>query len=163
MHDIAFHYGILGVDYSDKLKFRVMKEYAVYEETRNYKLCLGFYREDAEAYCKELYKNGDPRWQEMRKALDDAKKYDENFVRERDYYEARKERAAQLAELRKQEEEKQARRCELEKKADRFERDVDIMRGGSGHTMEELRIGGKVSDVDAQRYKDLRDSVLDDL
>lgn len=161
MHDIAYHYGILGLEYSDKLKFRVMKEYAVYDETRNRKLSLGFYREDAEAYCKELYRKSDPRWREMRKALDSAKKSDEDFVRERDFREAREERAAQLAELRRQEEEKQARRRELEKKADLLEREVDLMRGGSGHTVEELRIGGKVSDVDAMRYKDLRDHVID--
>lgn len=161
MHDIAYHYGILGVEYSDKLKFRVMSEYAVYDETRNSKLSLGFYREDAEDYCKELYQKGDPRWHEMRKALDSAKKRDEDFVREREFREAREERAAQLAALRRQEEENQARRRELEKKADLFEREVDLMYGGSGHTVEELRIGGKVSDTDAMRYKDLRDHVID--
>ncbi len=161
MHDIAYHYGILGLEYSDKLKFRVMEEYAVYDETRNGKLSLGFYREDAEEYCKELYRKGDPRWSKMQKALDSAKKHDEDFARERDFREAREERAAQLAELRRQEEEKQARRRELEKRADLLEREVDLMRGGSGHTMEELRIGGKVSDLDAMRYKDLRDHVID--
>jgi len=161
MHDIAYHYGILGVKYSDKLKFRVMNEYAVYDETRNGKLSLGFFREDAEDYCKELYRKGDPRWREMQKALDSAKKRDEDFIREREFREAREERAAQLAELRRQEEEKQARRRELEKRADLLEREVDLMRGGSGHTVEELRIGGKVSDVDAMHYKDLRDHVID--
>lgn len=161
MLDIAYHYGILGVEYSDKLKFRVMKEYAVYEETRDVKLSLGFHREDAEEYCKELYGKGDPRWHEMRKALDSAKKHDEDFVREREFREAREERAAQLAELRRQEEEKQAHRRELEKRADLLERKFDLMRGGSGHTVEELRIGGKVSDVDAMHYKDLRDHVID--
>ncbi len=161
MYDIAYHYGILGLEYSDKLKFRVMEEYAVYDETRNGKLSLGFYREDAEEYCKELYRKGDPRWSKMQKALDSAKKHDEDFARERDFREAREERAAQLAELRRQEEEKQARRRELEKRADLLEREVDLMRGGSGHTVEELRIGGKVSDLDAMRYKDLRDHVID--
>lgn len=161
MHDIASRYGNLGLEYSDKLKFRVMEEYAVYDETRNRKLSLGFYREDAEEYCKELYKKGDPRWSKMRKALDSAKKRDEDFVREREFREAQEERAAQLAELRRQEEEKQARRRELEKKADLLEREADLMRGGSGHTVEELRIGGKVSDLDAMRYKDLRDHEID--
>ena len=161
MHDIAYHYGILGVDYSDKLKFRVMKEYAVYDETRNGKLSLGFFREDAEAYCKELYRNGDPRWREMREALDSAKRHDEDFVLERSLRESREERAAQLAELRRQEAAKEARRRELEGKADLLEREVDLMLGGSGHTVDELRAGGRVSDLDALRYQELRDRVID--
>ena len=66
-----------------------------------------------------------------------------------------------LSELRRQEEEKQARRRELEKRADLVEREIDLMRGGSGHTVEELRIGGKVSDLDAMNYKDLRDQIID--
>lgn len=159
--DIAYHYGILGVEYSDKLKFRAMKEYAVYEETRDLTLSLSFDREDAEQYCKELYKKGDPRWREMRKALDSARYREEDLARERDFREAREERAAQLAELRRQEEEKQARRHEMEKSADFLEREADLMRGGSGHTMEELRIAGEVSDLDAIRYKELRDHVIE--
>ena len=161
MHDIANHYGILGLPYSDKLKFRAMEEYAVYDENRNLKLSLGFYREDVEEYCKELQKRGDSRWRDLRKALDSAKTREEDFIRERDYNVARRERAAELAAVRRQEEEKEARRWELEKEADLIERRADLMRGGSGHTVEELRISGKVSDLDAIRYKELRDHVID--
>lgn len=159
--DIGCNYGILGVKYSDKLKFRVMKEYAIWDETRDLKLSLGFDRKDAERYCTELYRKGDPRGEEMWKALDQAKEDEKIYARERANSEAREERAAQLAEIRRQEEEKQARRRELEEKADLLEREADLMRGGSGHTVEELRIGGKVSDLDAMRYKDLRDHVID--
>ena len=49
----------------------------------------------------------------------------------------------------------------MEKSADFLEREADLMRGGSGHTMEELRIAGEVSDLDAIRYKELRDHVIE--
>lgn len=161
MLGIAYRYGRLGVEYSDKLKFYVMKEYAVYDETWDRQRSLGFHREDVEAYCKELYQKSDPRWREMRDALDRAKKDDAEYVRECDAREAQREREAELAERRREEEAKQARHRELEKKADWLERDLDLMRGGIGHTVEELRIMGQVSDRDAMDYADLREHVID--
>ncbi|MBE7056651.1 MAG: hypothetical protein E7388_04335 [Ruminococcaceae bacterium] len=71
------------------------------------------------------------------------------------------ERAAQRAEALREEREKQALRDKLEARADAFERDIDLLGRGDGHTIEERRIRGDISDVDAMRLKEIRDSAID--
>jgi hypothetical protein len=105
-----------------------------------------------------LRSKGDHRWIELRDALDSAEKEEE----ERD------ERATELAERAEkarqqiiQETRERELREQLASKADRIERDLDMLQGGSGYTQEEQLLRGTISEAEYQRRKALRDSAIE--
>lgn len=157
--DMAYTYGCYGVSHSDKLKFYVMKNEAVEPAgRRNYKLSLGFDRDSARAYMETLRSKGDHRWIELRDALDSAEKEEEE----------REERATELAERAEkarqqiiQETRERELREQLASKADRIERDLDMLQGGSGYTQEEQLLRGTISEAEYQRRKELRDRAIE--
>lgn len=102
--NIACSYGTEGIPYNENIKFRAMADEAVYEEMLNRKLSLGFDRDDAIKYMRELQRKGDPRWKELSRRLDNAASTERvnEIMREEAKYES--EKAARKAEQQRQEE-----------------------------------------------------------
>ncbi len=158
----AYQYGTVGINYSEELKYYVLYTYAgksIYD-SYNPHYSLGFNRSDVIKYASELSEKNDPRGEDLRKRLDKIDEYARNRAREDQDEEARAYWEEYARNLKEKEEARERARDQLNKRADEFERGLNMHLTGNYETEEERALKGETSELDYIRHKNLRDDII---